>query len=274
MRSKRSFTRSSSLMTDNSPQPRTLTAVLRIVMAEPGVLVENSKTSARELLEEYCQLVRHLLPEYNGREIPTSGQELTAAFNTPLEAIRCAVKIQSAAFERNNSTSRERRFALRIGAHLGEITRGREQVSSDGLSFAARIALLAAPGGICMSEGIARQIRNEFDLPLSTVSKRQVRSSGFSIRLYRVALPWRKERRRPRRLASMDQEPEDPRACALLKTKLAVPLARAGIVPRQRLIDRINQSLAGKLTLIAAPAGFGKTTLLIEWISQSGRPVG
>jgi LuxR family transcriptional regulator, maltose regulon positive regulatory protein len=73
---------------------------------------------------------------------------------------------------------------------------------------------------------------------------------------------------------SLSQESDTPRAFALLRTKLAIPLVRAGIVPRQRLIDRINEGLTGKLTLIAAPAGFGKTTLLTEWINQSRRSVG
>jgi LuxR family maltose regulon positive regulatory protein len=61
----------------------------------------------------------------------------------------------------------------------------------------------------------------------------------------------------------------------LLKTKLYVPPIRHGLVSRLRLIERINAGIhAGhKLTLISAPAGFGKTTLLSEWIAGCGRPV-
>jgi ATP/maltotriose-dependent transcriptional regulator MalT len=51
----------------------------------------------------------------------------------------------------------------------------------------------------------------------------------------------------------------------LLHSKLFVPCPRTGIVPRQRLIDRLNQGLDGRLTLISAPAGFGKSTLLTAW---------
>ena len=65
----------------------------------------------------------------------------------------------------------------------------------------------------------------------------------------------------------------------LLKTKLYIPPVRPELVSRPRLIERLNAGLQRKLTLISAPAGFGKTTLLSEWASQrasestSGRPV-
>jgi len=68
-------------------------------------------------------------------------------------------------------------------------------------------------------------------------------------------------------------------ATSLLKTKLYIPPVRSGLVSRPRLIERLNAGLHRKLTLISAPAGFGKTTLLSEWASQrvsesaNGRPV-
>ena len=53
----------------------------------------------------------------------------------------------------------------------------------------------------------------------------------------------------------------------LLATKLYLPPARPNRVPRLRLIEQLNT--LRPLTLIAAPAGFGKTTLLSDWIPQS-----
>jgi LuxR family maltose regulon positive regulatory protein len=56
-------------------------------------------------------------------------------------------------------------------------------------------------------------------------------------------------------------------AAPLLKTKLHIPPARLGLVPRVRLIGRLNAGLERKLTVVSAPAGFGKTTLLSEWLA-------
>jgi LuxR family transcriptional regulator, maltose regulon positive regulatory protein len=58
----------------------------------------------------------------------------------------------------------------------------------------------------------------------------------------------------------------------VLATKLFVPLVRANLVLRQRLLDRLQQSVQGKLTLLCAPAGFGKSTLLSSWIATCKRP--
>lgn len=58
----------------------------------------------------------------------------------------------------------------------------------------------------------------------------------------------------------------------LLQTKLYVPRKRPFLVPRPHLIKKLSQGLHRKLTLISAPAGFGKTTLVSEWIASEERP--
>jgi LuxR family maltose regulon positive regulatory protein len=59
----------------------------------------------------------------------------------------------------------------------------------------------------------------------------------------------------------------------ILATKLYVPPPRPNAVRRARLMERLNNGLRGRLTLVSAPAGFGKSTLVSEWAAISGRPV-
>jgi LuxR family maltose regulon positive regulatory protein len=54
---------------------------------------------------------------------------------------------------------------------------------------------------------------------------------------------------------------------ALLETKFYVPRPRRDLVPRPRLSERLDRGTASKLMLVSAPAGFGKTTLLSEWLA-------
>jgi ATP/maltotriose-dependent transcriptional regulator MalT len=59
----------------------------------------------------------------------------------------------------------------------------------------------------------------------------------------------------------------------ILATKLYIPRPRPNAVSRPHLIERLNEGLHRKLTLISAAAGFGKTTLVSAWVSLIERPV-
>ncbi|HEX6554273.1 MAG TPA: AAA family ATPase, partial [Ktedonobacteraceae bacterium] len=59
----------------------------------------------------------------------------------------------------------------------------------------------------------------------------------------------------------------------ILATKLYIPPLRPNVVSRPRLLERLNEGLHRKLTLIAAPAGFGKTTLVSAWVAGCDRQV-
>jgi len=60
----------------------------------------------------------------------------------------------------------------------------------------------------------------------------------------------------------------------ILSTKLYIPPPRKNVVSRPRLLDHLRQGSTSKLALISAPAGYGKTTLLSEWIDQQEMPFG
>ena len=59
----------------------------------------------------------------------------------------------------------------------------------------------------------------------------------------------------------------------VLATKLYIPPPRPNLIVRPRLTERLNEGLRRKLTLISAPAGSGKTTLVSAWVTGCARPV-
>src|SRR5215472_2588254 len=69
-------------------------------------------------------------------------------------------------------------------------------------------------------------------------------------------------------LSSLSERARDP----LLATRLQRPCLRPHLVHRSPLTEQLTQALAGALTLVSAPAGFGKTTALSDWLTSSGTP--
>jgi ATP/maltotriose-dependent transcriptional regulator MalT len=59
---------------------------------------------------------------------------------------------------------------------------------------------------------------------------------------------------------------------SLIRTKLFRPRSASDVITRTRLIERLNAALEGEITLVCAPAGFGKTTLLTQWVQTIDRP--
>ena len=68
--------------------------------------------------------------------------------------------------------------------------------------------------------------------------------------------------------------PENLISIPLITTKLYIPNPRPTYIHRSELTKQLNSGLSRKLTLISAPAGFGKTTLVSSWTNQVERPVG
>jgi LuxR family transcriptional regulator, maltose regulon positive regulatory protein len=59
----------------------------------------------------------------------------------------------------------------------------------------------------------------------------------------------------------------------ILSTKLFIPPPRSKVVVRPRLFERLNEGMQRKLTLISASTGYGKTTLVSEWLASCDRPI-
>ena len=72
----------------------------------------------------------------------------------------------------------------------------------------------------------------------------------------------------------MSQTPAPAVGSPLLTTKLFLPRLRPGMVARPQLVGMLHAALSFPLTLVSAPAGFGKTTLVAAWAQQQPLPVG
>ena len=142
---------------------RRLAAIMFTDMVGYSALTQKNEALALELLAEHRTILRPFFDKHEGHEIETAGDSFFVEFNSAVEATNCAIEIQKALHERNLTQPSERFISIRIGIHIGDVVYIDQHVHGDGVNIAARLEPKARPGGICISEDVARQIRNKID---------------------------------------------------------------------------------------------------------------
>jgi adenylate cyclase len=197
-------------------EQRRLSVVMFTDMVGYSALTQQDESLALKLLEEHRRILRSLFARYGGNEIKTIGDAFLTEFASALEASSCAVEIQKSLFERNHTTGDAHPIQIRIGLHVGDVVFKDRDVYGDGVNIASRIEPLAEPGGICISEDVARQIQNKIEYSLVRLGKGELKNIDLPVNIYRVVLPWKKQsfgplerirfsisQKRTRRLASV-----------------------------------------------------------------------
>jgi adenylate cyclase len=177
-------------MAEELQQHRRLAAIMFTDMVGYSALAQKNEALALELLNEHRKVLRELFASHDGREIEAVGDGFFVEFPSALAGARCALDIQHALHDRNESMPPERRIQVRIGLHLGDVVAQDTRVHGDGVNIAARIEPLAEPGGICLSEDVARQIENKIQLPLRRLGKADLKNIRTPVQIYRLVLPW------------------------------------------------------------------------------------
>lgn len=177
---------------------RKLAAIMFTDMVGFSALAQHNEALALELLREHALVLQSVFARYNGKTIKTIGDAFCVEFPSALAAARCAIDIQLTLFTRNENEAESKRIHVRIGLHLGDVVERDNTIFGDGVNIAARIQPLAQPGGICLSEDVARQIQNKLDVPLQKLGQPELKNIKRPINIYCVVLPW--EKRPPSRL--------------------------------------------------------------------------
>jgi len=107
------------------------------------------------------ELVDAKIAEHHGRIVKTTGDGVLVEFASVLDAVRCAVEIQRAMLDHEADVAEDGRIRFRIGINLGDIIAEGDDIFGDGVNVAARLEVLAEPGGVCISRVVRDQIRDK-----------------------------------------------------------------------------------------------------------------
>ncbi len=113
---------------------------------------------------------------HQGRIVKRTGDGLLVDFASAVEAVRCAVEIQSGMADRNRAAPEDSRIEFRIGINLGDVIIEGEDIYGDGVNIAARLESIAEPGAIFVSRAVRDSVRDKLEVVLEDLGERPVKN--------------------------------------------------------------------------------------------------
>ena len=134
------------------------------------------------------ELIDPKVAEHHGRIFKTMGDGFLVEFASVVDAVRCAIELQSGMSGRDAGVPQDRRIVLRIGVNLGDVIAEGDDIFGDGVNVAARLEGLAEPGGICISRAARDQVRDKFTFRFEDLGEHEVKNIARPVRVFRVPL--------------------------------------------------------------------------------------
>jgi len=177
---------------------RRLAAILAADVEGYSRLMGDDEKATVQTLTDYRQVFVEHVERHQGHIIDTTGDSVLAIFESPVEAVECAVEIQRELARRNRNLAEHRQMAFRIGINLDDIiTREDGTVYGDGVNIAARLQSLAGAGAILISGTAFDYVRNKLPLSFEFTGEHTVKNVTDPVRAYRVGLETTSSSSRP-----------------------------------------------------------------------------
>ena len=173
------------------PEPeRRLAAVLAADMVGYSRLMEVDETGTLARLKTHrIELIDPCIAKNRGRIIKTTGDGMLVEFYSVADAVLCAAEIQRRMARRNVDVAPSRWIQLRIGINLGDVIVEENDIFGDGVNVAARLEMLAEPGGICVSGAVREQVGDRLDqIAFEDLGEQAVKNIARPIRVFRIRL--------------------------------------------------------------------------------------
>jgi TolB-like protein len=173
----------------SEPAQRRLTTILasdvagysRLTGADEELTLARLRSLRSDLMDPTIAL-------HHGRVVKRTGDGSIVEFRSVVDAVRCAIDVQTGMAERNAGLPPQRRIEFRIGIHLCDVVQESDgDLMGDGINIAARLEGIAQPGGICLSEDAYRQVRDKLKDSFTDLGEQTLKNIARPVRAYHLA---------------------------------------------------------------------------------------
>ncbi len=155
---------------------RELAAIMFSDIVGYTAIMGRDEPMAMRALAAHRELLRGILPRFNGRLVGEIGDGTLSSFHSAVDAVNCAREIQASLADGE--------LRIRIGIHVGDVVFTDKTVLGDGVNVASRIHELAPPGGCCISERVYEEIRNKPEFHVQDLGEKHLKNVARPIRAY------------------------------------------------------------------------------------------
>jgi formylglycine-generating enzyme required for sulfatase activity/class 3 adenylate cyclase len=167
--------------------PRRLAAIVAGDIAGYSRLMEIDEEGTHGRVKRIERsLIEPSITSHYGKLVKTTGDGFIAIFDSPVEAVRCAIVIQQDMVRRNASLPKHHWIEYRIGVNLGDVIIEATDIYGDGVNIASRLESIAEPGQVFISGGIYEQVKYKLVCGYESLGERKVKNIADPIRVYRV----------------------------------------------------------------------------------------
>jgi adenylate cyclase len=128
------------------------------------------------------------IAEHRGRIVRAMGDGLLVEFNSVVDAVRCAVKVQSEMPRHTEEMPADRRIWFRAAIAMGDVVTDGDLIYGQAVDTASRMEGLAHPGGINISRAVRDQVRDRLSLAFEDLGEHQVKNIARPVRAFRILL--------------------------------------------------------------------------------------
>ena len=164
-------------MTD-SPT-RKLAAIMFTDMVGYTALMQKDESKARELIQRHRELMKPHVEKHGGEILQFVGDGTFCTFDSAIEAVNAALEIQYV-------FKLETEMSLRIGIHVGDVVVEGDEVYGDGVNVASRIEPLAEPGGICVTDKVYDNLKNQQGMKITSLGEKELKNVEESLKIYSI----------------------------------------------------------------------------------------
>jgi len=165
---------------------RRLAAIVAADVVDYSRLLAADQAATLAALDEVrIAVIEPALAGTSGRIFRLLGDSALFAFDSVLEAVQFAIKLQRGNLGLNKSTSGGHAIAYRIGVNLGDIVESGGEFHGEGINIAVRLEAIAPPGGICISQAVQSQISTHLGTEFRPLGPRQLKNISGPVEVWR-----------------------------------------------------------------------------------------